>query len=172
MAVGRPRKIVDDVDIFRWYQQNRGTSAMKTREVDGSKLKNFDGALVERQASIWFMHQFDTVVMYQAMTKKEPQAQRMYHDPESWDLFRIIQTWIKMLEDPEVAPATKIVLMDRLRDCQRIGAAVHKEFLQSDLKPRTGRMRQGLSVPDESPDLEDEEVPDPIILKMNREAVR
>lgn len=170
MTAGRPRKLVDDVDLFRWYQKNHNTPAMWSREADGTRLKNFDGALVERQASIWFMHQFDTVIMYQAMTNKKPTSLRVYHQPDSWGLYRIIRKMIEMLEDPEVAPVTKVGLMERLRDCQRVGAAMHREFLQSGLKPRT--VRDAVSVEDESPEVpEDEEIADPIILKMNREAV-
>ena len=176
MSSGRPRKIVDDIDLFRWYQQHHNTPAMETRHVDGKKLKNNDGTVAERRASVWFMHQFDPVIIWQALKNVKPDSLRLYHQPNSWDLYRIIRTQIEMLEDDSetskggarVSPATKLAILDRLREFHRIGSAMHAEFLQSGLKPRT--QRDSVEVPDMSEPLESEEIEDPIILKMNREA--
>ena len=171
---GRPRKIVDDVDLFRWYSKNRGKSSMEMCDDTGRRaFKNFDGSLAERRATIWCLHQFDPVIIWEAMTGKPVSAKRLYHQPDSWDLYRIIRKQIEMLEDdteivkgaPRVSTATKLAITDRLREFHRIAASAHKEFLLSTLRPRTER--DGPDVPESN---EDEDVVDPIILKMNREA--
>lgn len=156
--MGRPRKLVDDVDLFRWQQANRQTVGM------AHKHTKKHGSDPDRKATLWFMHQFDAVIMWQAFTNQKPLRARLYHREQTWDIYCMIRKLIDVMDDvtvtndgrPVVSQTSKLAAMKELREFQRIGASLHKEFLMDLGKP-------GVATSDEG---EEQSARDPIIASL------
>jgi len=161
--MGRPRKTVDEIDLFRFHRAHMGDFSRQYPIRDDEAHHSND---VERRATVWFMHQFDAVIMWQAFTGVEASRARTHHRPESWDLYRIIRKYIELLDDetvtdkgPKVSTSTKVACLEKLREFMRVGASLHREFLVSI----------GKAGPDDSVK-EPESVRDPIVLQLTSDA--
>lgn len=130
--MGRPRKQVDDLDLFRWFALNCEDPSLKITA--GNNAHSWQARAVS-----WFMHQFDAVVVFQALNKIEPTKKHTHHKPESWDVYRLLCEDIKALEDnsvnekglPTISPVVKMALRDRLRRYMVVGASLHPQFLHN-----------------------------------------
>jgi hypothetical protein len=187
-GVGRPRKIVEEIDLYRWVQKNINTDTMETGAM---QLPHDCHKYLERRATVWGLHQFDPVVLAEALKGEAPSRGRMFHQPKSWDLYRIVRTYIAVVElgteklergrtkiepnrlnsirDKEAAkewendaPQLKrsvLTALEKLREFHVILASLHPEFLQT----LAGQERA------EEPSTELPAAKDSIVLRMTRD---
>ena len=159
-SAGRPRKFVDEIDLYRWVQKNVGTETMETGAVGHP---HGERKYRERQATVWGLHQFDPVVLAEALKGEAPSRGRMWHQPKSWDLYRIVRTYVAVVElgteklergrtkiepnqlnairdkeaakewenDPPQLKSVVLTALVRLREFHVILASLHPEFLQT-----------------------------------------
>ncbi len=118
---------------------------------------------VQRQATIWFMHQFDPVAIWRALQGQSPSPEDKMHKNGAGDVTRLIRTLSAIAGDDRVddkgKPVTtanaRMQALDRLREYHGLIAGCHLEFLEA-----SGR---------KIPDFADSEVEtDPIVLSLRR----
>ena len=118
---------------------------------------------VQRQATIWFMHQFDPVAIWRALQGQSPSSEDKMHKNGAWDVTRVIRELIAIAQDDRVddkgKPVTtanaRMQALDRLREYHGLIAGCHLEFLEA-----SGRKMPGLAV--------SEVETDPIVLSLRR----
>ncbi len=92
---------------------------------------------VQRQATIWFMHQFDPVAIWRALQGQSPSPDDKMHKNGAWDVTRVIRELSAIAEDDRVddkgKPVTtanaRMQALDRLREYHGLIAGCHHEFL-------------------------------------------
>ena len=118
---------------------------------------------VQRQATLWGLHQFDPTAIWRALQGQSPSSEDKMHKTGAWDVTRVIRELIAIAKDDRVddkgKPVTtanaKMQALDRIREYHALIAGCHLEFLEA-----SGR---------KMPDLADSEVEtDPIVLSLRR----
>ena len=121
---------------------------------------------VQRQATLWGLHQFDPTAIWRALQGQSPSSDDKMHKNGAWDVTRVIRELIAIAKDDRVddkgKPVTtanaKMQALDRLREYHGLIAGCHLEFLEV-----SGR---------KIPDFADSEVEtDPIVLSLKRDSL-
>ena len=93
---------------------------------------------VQRQATLWGLHQFDPTAIWRALQGQPPSSEDKMHKHRAWDVTRVIRELITIAEDERVddkgKPLTtanaKMQALDRLREYHGLIAGCHLEFLE------------------------------------------
>lgn len=121
--MARPRKIADDFDLMRFTDEHFNTPVMHCRWSGNNKERRQDLAIN------WGMHQFDPVVIWDVLNGRKPTRGAYYHKDGSWDVARVIKTWMDMLENhPKQPSILQLGLTNRIRNLHRSLACLHPEF--------------------------------------------
>ena len=124
-------KAVIDSELVEFFVAAKNTPKLRHPHRSGAPD-------VQRQATIWGLHQYDPTAVWRALQGQSSPADDKMHKEGAWDVTRVIRVLIAIAQDdrlddkgkPVTTANAKMQALDRLREYHGLIASCHPEFLE------------------------------------------